>query len=71
MHAPHIERLQYGLDTLSRENGDRSLFKWYGEHGLIDDIRSAVNTGMTLDNSRFKNRLKNAQQLVLSARFLR
>ncbi|MDU0356221.1 hypothetical protein RS130_22130 [Paraglaciecola aquimarina] len=57
-----------GKSDSERQACYRSLFASHVEGKLLEDIRAATKSGMTLGNERFKNELEAARGQVLHNR---
>ena len=66
MHTPHEQYLSLGTSCDVRQANYRELFRAHLDDRLVKDIRDAVNAGLALGDSRFKDDLE-----ALHARRLR
>ncbi|UTA48058.1 transposase [Simiduia sp. 21SJ11W-1] len=58
VHSPHSEYLKLGEEASKRQSSYRALFDAHVECRLIEDIRAAVNKGMALGDTRFKDEIE-------------
>ncbi len=58
MSTPHEEYLRLGTADSTRQSVYRSLFAAHVDEVLLNDIRQAVNKGLTLGNDKFKDEIE-------------